>query len=64
MLRIPYQKLQRLPCEGLESLESYDEKIDAIRGIIKGDFRKARKYLEDEMFRFAANLEFESGTKM
>lgn len=48
------------PCEGLESLENYDEKIDAIRGIIKGDFRKARKYLEDEMFRFAANLEFEA----
>ena len=48
------------PCEGLESLESYDEKINAIRGIIKGDFRKARKYLEDEMFRFAANLEFEA----
>ena len=48
------------PCEGLESLESYDEKIDAIRGIIKGDFRKARKYLEDKMFRFAANLEFEA----
>ena len=48
------------PCEGLESLVSYDEKIDAIRGIIKGDFRKARKYLEVEMFRFAANLEFEA----
>ena len=48
------------PCENLESKESYDEKIDAIRGIIKGDFRKAKKYLEDEMFRFAANLEFEA----
>lgn len=48
------------PCENLESKESYDEKIDAIRGIIKGDFRKARKYLEDEMFSFAANLEFEA----
>ena len=48
------------PCEGLESLESYDEKIDSIRGIIKGDFRKARKYLEDEMFRLAAKLEFEA----
>ena len=48
------------PCENLESKESYDEKIDAIRGIIKGDFRKARKYLEDEMFHFAANLEFEA----
>lgn len=48
------------PCENLESKENYDDKIDAIRGIIKGDFRKARKYLEDEMFRFAANLEFEA----
>ena len=48
------------PCENLESKESYDEKIDSIRGIIKGDFRKARKYLENEMFRFAANLEFEA----
>lgn len=48
------------PCEELESKESYDEKIEAIRGMIKGDFRKAKKYLEDEMYRFAANLEFEA----
>lgn len=48
------------PCELLESKEDYDEKIDAIRGIIKGDFRKARKYLEDEMMRFAETLEFEA----
>ena len=37
--RISHQNCKG-PCEGLESLESYDEKIDAIRGIIKGDFRK------------------------
>lgn len=47
------------PCEDLESKEDYDEKVEAIRGIIKGDFRYAKKYLEDRMFRFAANLEFE-----
>lgn len=47
------------PCEDLESKEDYDEKVEAIRGIIKGDFRFARKYLEERMFRFAANLEFE-----
>lgn len=47
------------PCEGLESKEDYDEKVEAIRGIIKGDFRFARKYLEERMFRFASNLEFE-----
>lgn len=47
------------PCEALESKEDYDEKVEAIRGIIKGDFRLARKYLEERMHRFAANLEFE-----
>ena len=47
------------PCEALESKEDYDEKVEAIRGIIKGDFRFAKKYLEERMFRFASNLEFE-----
>ena len=48
------------PCESLESKESYDKKIDAIRAMIKGDFRIAREYLVDEMNAFAANLEFEN----
>lgn len=47
------------PCEGLESKEDYDEKIDAIRGIIKGDFRKAKEYLVNQMAKFAENLQFE-----
>ncbi|WP_379965804.1 excinuclease ABC subunit UvrC [Epilithonimonas sp. UC225_85] len=47
------------PCEDLESKEDYDEKVEAIRGIIKGDFRFAKKYLEERMLRFASNLEFE-----
>lgn len=48
------------PCEGLESKADYDEKIDAIRGIIKGDFRKAKDYLSHQMQRYAANLQFEN----
>ncbi len=48
------------PCENLESKEDYDEKIDAIRGIIKGDFRKAKEYLVNQMMKFAENLEFEN----
>lgn len=48
------------PCEGLESKEDYDEKIDAIRGIIKGDFRKAKEYLMNQMMKYATNLQFES----
>jgi len=47
------------PCEGLESREDYDEKIDAIRGIIKGDFRKAKDYLVNQMMKYAENLQFE-----
>jgi excinuclease ABC subunit C len=47
------------PCEGLESKEDYNEKIDAIRGIIKGDFRKAKDYLVNQMMRYAENLQFE-----
>ncbi|WP_313099177.1 excinuclease ABC subunit UvrC [Epilithonimonas sp.] len=47
------------PCESLESKEDYDEKVEAIRGIIKGDFRFAKRYLEERMYRFAYNLEFE-----
>ncbi|WP_419868824.1 excinuclease ABC subunit UvrC [Chryseobacterium sp. CT-SW4] len=48
------------PCEGLESKEEYDEKVDAIRGIIKGDFRKAKDYLVAQMMKHASNLQFEN----
>lgn len=47
------------PCEDLESKEDYDEKIDAIRGIIKGDFRKAKDYLVNQMMKLASSLKFE-----
>ena len=48
------------PCEQLESKEDYDKKIEAIRGIIKGDFRLAKNYLVDEMTSYASDLEFEN----
>lgn len=47
------------PCEMQESKEDYDQKIDAIRGIIKGDFRKAKEYLVAQMTNYAQNLQFE-----
>ncbi|MEG0929075.1 MULTISPECIES: excinuclease ABC subunit UvrC [Chryseobacterium] len=47
------------PCEDLESKDEYDEKIDSIRGIIKGDFRKAKEYLVNQMMKLASNLQFE-----
>ncbi|MCW4451398.1 excinuclease ABC subunit UvrC [Kaistella sp. BT6-1-3] len=48
------------PCEMLETKENYDQKIDAIRGIMKGDFRQAKDYLVKQMTRYAENLEFEN----
>lgn len=48
------------PCEMLESKQDYDHKIDAIRGIIKGDFRQAKDYLVKQMMKYAENLEFEN----
>ncbi|MGZ5272956.1 MAG: excinuclease ABC subunit UvrC [Kaistella sp.] len=48
------------PCEMLESKQDYDQKIDAIRGIIKGDFRQAKDYLVKQMMKYAENLEFEN----
>lgn len=48
------------PCEGLESEKEYAQKLNAIRGIIKGEFKAAREYLEAEMYSYAAKLEFEN----
>ncbi|AZB20697.1 excinuclease ABC subunit UvrC [Kaistella haifensis] len=48
------------PCEMLELKEEYDQKINAIRGIIKGDFRLAKEYLINQMMKYAENLEFEN----
>jgi len=48
------------PCEDLESKEDYDEKIDAIRGIVKGDFQRAKEYLINQMTKYASNLQFEN----
>ena len=47
------------PCEQLESKQDYDEKIEAIRGIIKGDFRKSKEYLINQMMKYAEALQFE-----
>lgn len=47
------------PCEMLESQQQYNQKIDAIRAIVKGDFKRAKTHLELEMADYAQNLEFE-----
>lgn len=52
------------PCEGLESEEDYHNKIKAIRGIIKGDFKIAKDFLIQKMMLFAEKLLFEKAQEI
>lgn len=47
------------PCEGLQSVESYDRSIAQIRQIIKGNLYEVIGYLRKEMERMAASYQFE-----
>jgi len=52
------------PCEGLQTLEDYNEDISAIRNIVKGNFKEAIVSFEALMMQFAADLEFEEAHKI
>jgi excinuclease ABC subunit C len=47
------------PCEGLEDEEDYNEKIDQVKNILRGNFKRVRDYLKQEMADQAAVMEFE-----
>lgn len=47
------------PCQALQSEESYDDQIEAIEAIIKGNIRPSLQVLEKRMQDYAATLEFE-----
>ncbi|NLP57809.1 excinuclease ABC subunit UvrC [Lutibacter sp. B1] len=52
------------PCENLQTEESYDIDVLAIRNIIKGNFKEAIKSFQELMFRFADEMEFEEAQKI
>lgn len=52
------------PCEGLESLENYQKQVDAIRHILKGNFKESVKDFKLKMQEHAANLHFEEAQKI
>ena len=52
------------PCEGLEPLETYQKEIDAIREILKGNFKQSIRDFKAQMNEFAANLEFEKAQRI
>jgi excinuclease ABC subunit C len=52
------------PCEGLESLEHYQSQVDAIREILKGNFKDSIKTFKQKMMLHAQHMEFEEAQKI
>ncbi|MBK9224910.1 MAG: excinuclease ABC subunit UvrC [Flavobacterium sp.] len=52
------------PCEGLESLENYQQQIDAIREILKGNFKESMKDFKRLMNDLASKMQFEEAQKV
>ncbi len=52
------------PCEGYESLETYQKQVDAIREILKGNFKESMKDFKRVMTDLAQNMHFEEAQKI
>ena len=52
------------PCEGLESLENYQKQVEAIRQILKGNFKDSLKEFKTQMKTFAEEMQFEAAQKV
>ncbi len=47
------------PCEGLQTSDDYNEKLQYIRHILKGNISEVLKELKDEMMQLASEMQFE-----
>ncbi|MFT6798319.1 MAG: excinuclease ABC subunit C [Nonlabens sp.] len=52
------------PCTGLQNEVEYNRSIEAIRGIVKGDFKEAVSYFTELMQAHAINMEFEEAQQL
>ncbi len=52
------------PCEGYQSLEEYQSNVDAIREILKGNFKESLKDFRKLMQQLAAGMQFEEAQKI
>ncbi len=52
------------PCEGLESLENYQKQVDAIREILKGNFKESLRNFKITMKELASEMQFEAAQKI
>ncbi|KXK39155.1 MAG: excinuclease ABC subunit C [Saprospiraceae bacterium] len=47
------------PCEGLESVEYYDAKIEQVKNVLRGHLSPVKKFIVEKMHEHAEKLEFE-----
>jgi excinuclease ABC subunit C len=52
------------PCEGFETLENYQKQVDAIREILKGNFKESMKDFKKVMTDLARDMHFEEAQKI
>ena len=52
------------PCENLHSEVSYNTSIDAIRNLLKGNFKESLGGFKNQMKQYAANLQFEDAQRI
>lgn len=52
------------PCEGLESEDEYNRNIEAIRNIVKGNFKESLNRFKDQMKEHARQMEFEDAQRI
>ncbi len=52
------------PCEGMETEEHYNEKIEQIRNILKGNLAPVRRHFQQKMAEHAERLEFEKAQEI
>src|SRR5690606_23142809 len=52
------------PCEGYESLEQYQSNVNAVREILKGNFKESLKDFKNLMQGLAAEMKFEEAQKI
>ena len=52
------------PCEGFESLENYQKQVDAIREILKGNFKESMKDFKRLMNDLASKMHYEEAQKI
>lgn len=54
----------KAPCVGYQSLDEYNDQINQIKNILKGNITDAIKYLEKMMKEYAAELKFEQAQEV